>query len=156
MNRAVAARGGVVMQFVGDEVFAVFGAPKSVDDHALLAVRAAIDMQHAQRKINDAWEQADLVPFRLGIGVTSGTVAAALLGSSQHVEYSIVGDVVNLAQRLQAWAAGGEIVISEETFTGLHGGIPAEPMPQMTVKGRREVVTAYRLAFPQPPVPVVV
>ena len=155
MNRAVAARGGVVMQFVGDEVFAVFGAPKSVDDHALLAVRAAIDMQHAQRKINDAWEQAGLVPFRLGIGVTTGTVAAALLGSSEHVEYSVVGDVVNLAQRLQAGAAGGEIVISEETFTALRGAIPAEPMPQMTVKGRQEVVAAYRLALSHAPVPIV-
>jgi class 3 adenylate cyclase len=156
MNRAVAARGGVVMQFVGDEVFAVFGAPQSVADHALLAVRAAIDMQQAQRAINDTWEQAGMVPFRLGIGVTSGTVAAALLGSSEHVEYSVVGDVVNLAQRLQAWAAGGEVVISDETFTGLRGAIPAEPMPQMTVKGRREVVAAYRLAVPQLPLPVVV
>jgi class 3 adenylate cyclase len=146
MNRAVTARGGVVMQFVGDEVFAVFGAPKSVEDHALLAVRAAIDMQRAQRRINDAWERAGLVPFRLGIGVTSGTVAAALLGSPEHVEYSVVGDVVNLAQRLQARAGGGEIVMSEETFTGLRGAIPAVPMPKMTVKGRREMVAAYRVA----------
>jgi class 3 adenylate cyclase len=156
MNRAVTGRGGVVMQFVGDEVFAVFGAPQSVENHALLAVRAAIDMQQAQRAINDAWGPAGLVPFRLGIGLTTGTVAAALLGSSEHVEYSVVGDVVNLAQRLQAWAAGGEIVISEETFTALRGAIPAEPMPQMTVKGRRGVVAAYRLAVPQPPLPVVV
>lgn len=149
MNRAIAGHGGVVMQFVGDAVFAIFGAPESMDGHALAAVRAAMDMQRVQRGINEEWQLAGLEPFRIGIGVTTGNVAAALLGSPEHVEYSVVGDVVNLAQRLQGWANDGDIVLSEETFAGLGGSIAAERLPVGTVKGRRGAVLAYRIAVSQ-------
>lgn len=149
MNRVIAGQRGTVMQFVGDAVFAVFGAPVPMDDHAILAVRAAMEMQAAQLKINRAWVAVGLPAFHLGIGVTTGDVAAALLGSPEHVEYSVVGDVVNLAQRLQAWAAAGEIVISDATFSALSERIDAEALLPATVKGRRAPVSAYRIAAPR-------
>lgn len=152
MNRAVAARGGVVMQFVGDAVFAVFGAPEPMEDHALMAVRAALDMQVAQRSVNDEWREAGLMPFRLGIGVTSGRVAAALLGSAEHVEYSVVGDVVNLAQRLQGMSDGDRVVIDEATFTALKGAIAATPLAPTAVKGRKAMVVAYGIDVGSTPV----
>jgi len=148
MNEALAANGGVVMQFVGDAVFAVFGAPEPMDDHALMAVRAGIEMQIAQRSINAEWSATGLKPFRLGIGITSGQVAAALLGSSEHVEYSVVGDVVNLAQRLQGMSDGDGVIIDEATFAALDGALVATPMPARTVKGRTAMVEAYRIDIP--------
>jgi class 3 adenylate cyclase len=154
MNRVIAGHDGVVMQFVGDAVFAIFGAPEPLDGHALAAVRAAMEMQRAQRGINEDWQLAGLEPFRIGIGVTTGEVAAALLGSPEHVEYSVVGDIVNLAQRIQGWAGDGDVVIGEETYADLGGSIAAERLPVGMVKGRRGAVLAYRIGpSPEAPVP---
>jgi len=97
MTRLISERGGTVMQFVGDEVFAVFGAPEAIEDHAARAVSSAYDMQAAQAVINDGWREQGRSPFGLGIGLSTGEVAGALLRSEHHTEYSVVGDTVNLA-----------------------------------------------------------
>jgi class 3 adenylate cyclase len=104
-------------------------------------------MQSGQSELNAAWSAAGQPTFGLGIGVTTGEVAAALSGSAEHVEYSVVGDVVNLAQRLQAWAQPGQIVISSETHDQIDAGVAAEQLPTATVKGRRAPVTAFRLGM---------
>ena len=145
MSSIVVARGGTVMQFVGDMVFAVFGAPDPATDHASRAVSAALEMQAAQHEINEHWEAAGQAKFGIGIAVTTGEVAAALLGSSDHVEYSVVGDVVNLAQRIQAWAEPGQVVISQVTHEQLADSRSAVQLPPTRVKGRATPVTAYRL-----------
>lgn len=145
LSGVIADRDGTVMQFVGDEVFAVFGAPLPVAAHASKAVSAALEIQREQASLNDRWQAAGLPVFGLGIAVTTGDVAAALLGSEEHVEYSVVGDVVNLAQRLQQWAAAGEVVISEASYLAIPGEVEGERLPAKTVKGRRSPVTAYRV-----------
>src|SRR3712207_847978 len=100
MNRAIHSEGGTVMQFVGDAVMAVFGAPFPQEDHADRAVVAAQAMHVAQASVNEGWEAKGLAPFLLGVGVSTGPAAAALLGSEERLEYTVVGDTVNLAQRL--------------------------------------------------------
>lgn len=145
MTDVIAGDGGTVMQFVGDEVFAVFGAPVALSEHASRAVHSARAMQAAQAAINKRWLELGLPPFALGIGLSSGEVAAALLGSEEHVEYSIVGDTVNLAQRLQQWADSGEIVISANTFGAACDLAEVEPLAPATVKGREALVSAFRL-----------
>ena len=145
MNRAVLAAQGTVMQFVGDAVMAVFGAPLAQKDHATHAVAAACAMHRAQAAVNDDWRVQGLPEFGLGIGLSSGRVAAALLGSEERLEYSLVGDVVNLAQRLQQWADEGQTVVSEQTADGLGEDVALEPLPPMQVKGRDATVHAYRV-----------
>jgi CheY-like chemotaxis protein len=96
-----------------------------------------------------------LRPFPLGIGISTGTVAAALLGAEERVEYSVVGDSVNLAQRLQQLAAAGETVLSEATLEGLPSPPVVEALGPAQVKGRTSPVVAYRLterAAPDAPV----
>ena len=115
MNQAILGEDGTVMQFVGDAVMAVFGAPVAQDDHADRAVAAARRMHANQAAINDAWAAEGLPVFGLGIGLSTGEAAAALLGSEERLEYTLVGDTVNLAQRLQQFAAAGETVLSEPT-----------------------------------------
>ncbi len=146
MNGAVLTAGGTVMQFVGDAVMAVFGAPMAQDDHARRAVAAARDMHRAQTAVNERWQARGLPPFGLGIGLSTGTVAAALLGSEERLEYSLVGDAVNLAQRLQQWAGAGETVVSQATAAMLGDGVPLEALEPAHVKGRDSTVQAYRLA----------
>ena len=146
MSRAIIDQAGTVMQFVGDAVMGVFGAPLPQDDHADRALRAALDMHSAQADLNRRWSGEALPAFELGIGLSTGEVAAALLGSEERLEYSVVGDSVNLAQRLQEWAAGGETVLSAGTYAALRVEIEAECLPPARVKGRQAEVAGYRLA----------
>jgi adenylate cyclase len=145
MNRAILDNGGTVMQFVGDAVMAVFGAPLPQEDHAALAIAAARAMHERQAAVNEKWESEGLRPFHLGIGLSTGDVAAALLGSEERLEYTLVGDTVNLSQRLQQWAEPGQIVISEATYKALAGNVEVEALEPALVKGRDTPVVAYRV-----------
>jgi class 3 adenylate cyclase len=102
-------------------------------------------MHAAQDELNHRWREAGLPEFGLGIGVSTGEVAAALLGSEERLEYSVVGDSVNLAQRIQGWAAAGEIVLSEPTYAALKSPLEAEELPRQQVKGRVSEVGGYRI-----------
>jgi adenylate cyclase len=146
MNRAILDEGGTVMQFVGDAVMAVFGAPVPMEDHAPRAVAAALSMHTAQDEVNRRWAGAGMVPFGLGIGVTTGPAAAALLGSEERLEYTLVGDTVNLAQRLQQWAEPGETILSEATYRALSSPPQALQIPPALVKGRTTPVGGWRIA----------
>jgi adenylate cyclase len=153
MNRAIVEHGGTVMQFVGDAVMAVFGAPVALEDHADRAVAAARGMHAAQAEVNDDWNERGLASFGLGIGVSTGRVAAAILGSDERLEYSVVGDTVNLTQRLQQWADPGETVLSIPTMQALTVPVDTETLEPALVKGRQAPVAAHR--FPPRAAPVV-
>jgi adenylate cyclase len=148
MNDAILESGGTVMQFVGDAVMAVFGAPLPQDDHAGRALAAASRMHARQAALNARWVTEGLRPFLLGLGLSTGTVAAALLGSEERVEYSVVGDSVNLAQRLQGLAGGGETVLSKATLSALRAPVQVDALEPTRVKGRESMVAAFRVVEP--------
>ncbi len=146
MNRAIIGEGGTVMQYVGDAVMAVFGAPEPSDDHADRALAAALAMHLAQDGVNARWAMSGLPAFEIGIGLSTGQVAAALLGSEERAEYTVVGDAVNLCQRLQQFAANGQTVLSEPTWAALTAHPDGEEqLPAATVKGRDTPVRPYRI-----------
>ncbi|MEX5711926.1 adenylate/guanylate cyclase domain-containing protein [Parafrankia sp. FMc6] len=144
MNAAILAEGGTVLQYAGDAVIAVFGAPDPTSDHRERAVRAAAAMHRRQRGLDERWTRRRLEPFGLGIGVSTGEVAAALLGCDAHREYTLVGDTMNLAQRLQSMAEAGVTIVSAATAAALPADVvvPLDPRP---VKGRVGDVRAYRV-----------
>jgi class 3 adenylate cyclase len=145
MNDAVLAHGGTVMQYVGDAVMAVFGAPEPLDGHQRRALAAAAGMHAAQEALNADWVTQRRPPFGLGIGLSTGQVAAALLGSQERVEYTMVGDTVNLAYRLcDAARPAGSTVASAATINGAGPADGYELLPALPVKGRAATVTAYR------------
>lgn len=146
MNSAILSVGGTVMQYVGDAVMAVFGAPEPSRDHADRALVAARAMHAAQAEVNARWISEGLEPFPLGIGISTGDVAAALLGSAERLEYTVVGDAVNLCQRLQQFAADGEIVVSDATWDQLAEKPDAEDLGSQLVKGRSNPVRPRRIA----------
>ncbi len=146
MNHVILGEGGTVMQFVGDAVMACFGAPIASEDHAERALVAAVAMIEAQAELDGRWALAGLPPFGLGIGISTGRVAAALLGSEERLEYTLVGDTVNLAQRLQDLARpAGSVVLSEPTLQGLKDPPVCESLGEQSVKGRETPVRAYRI-----------
>lgn len=146
MNAAILDLDGTVMQYVGDAVMAVFGAPLPQEDHAGRALAAAAAMHERQASLNRVWQSDGLPPFGLGIGVSTGEVAAALLGSDERVEYTVVGDTVNLSQRLQDLARpAGTTVISEATLEQLADVPDVEALGDQHVKGRDTPVRAFRV-----------
>jgi adenylate cyclase len=124
---------------------AVFGAPFPQPDHAVRALKAARSMHRHQAEVNAKWATEGLPPFGLGIGLSTGDAAAALLGSEERLEYTIVGDTVNLAARLQQWAEEGEIVLSEPTFKIVGDGLSCVELEPAQVKGRQATVKAYKI-----------
>ena len=145
MNRAILGEGGTVMQFVGDAVMAVFGAPFPQPEHADRAVAAAAGMHALQADINTSWLARGLPEFGLGIGLSTGPAAAALLGSEERLEYTLVGDTVNLAQRLQQFASAGETVLSSATRDAASVPVPVTALPPQLVKGRETPVVAFKV-----------
>jgi adenylate cyclase len=146
MNHAILDAGGTVMQYVGDAVMAVFGAPEPCADHADRALVAGRAMHAAQQAVNREWPDQGLAAFPLGVGISSGDVAAALLGSDERLEYTVVGDAVNLCQRLQQFAADGEIVVSDATWEQLTDKPEAEDLGPHLVKGRTTPVRPRKIA----------
>jgi class 3 adenylate cyclase len=147
MNHVIMSHAGIVMQYVGDAVFAVFGPTTPPGNHADQAFAAAQEMHRQQQQINENWYTIGIPIFGMGIGLSSGQVAAALLGSDERFEYTLVGDAVNLAQRLQDLARPtGMTVLSEATWDNLTD-LPDEyeRLTLQLVKGRRTPVTCYRV-----------
>jgi adenylate cyclase len=153
MNHAILGEAGTVMQFVGDAVMAVFGAPFPQSDHADRAVAAAVAMHALQDEINLRWAREGMPAFGLGLGLSTGEAAAALLGSAERLEYTLVGDTVNLSQRLQQLAAAGETVLSEATVKALTAPVNLLPLPPQKVKGRDTLVIAFKLTQPSTGIP---
>jgi class 3 adenylate cyclase len=144
MVEVVTAHGGVLDKFAGDAVMAVFGAPRPAADHARRALACAVAMQRRQLALNQAAGDADLPTSQIGIGVNTGTVIAGTLGGPGRLDYTVLGDAVNVAQRLQSEAAGGEILAAAVTVR--QGGADgAEPVGSKRLKGRKEQVDVYRV-----------
>ena len=103
-------------------------------------------MHANQDEINARWAADGLPAFGLGIGLSSGEAAAAMLGSAERLEYTLVGDTVNLSQRLQQFAEAGETVLSQPTCRALGEPLATVPLGAQMVKGRETPVIAYKLA----------
>jgi class 3 adenylate cyclase/DNA-binding NarL/FixJ family response regulator len=145
MAEVVAAHGGTIDKFQGDAVMAVFGAPEPFDDHAERALRCAIAMQTRQTQLNAAgWGVDGLPSLDVGIGVNTGQVIAGTVGGGGRLEYTVVGDAVNVASRLQSEADGGEIVAAASTVEAA-ASIACEPIGPRHVKGRAEPVEVFRV-----------
>lgn len=144
MAEVVLSHGGTIDKFSGDGVMAVFGAPDPAPDHAERALRCALAMQSRQEEVNREAEADRRPPLRVGIGVNTGTVIAGTVGGGGRLEYTVLGDAVNVAQRLQAEAGEGE-VLATATTVGAAPAMRAEAVGQKHVKGRQEPVEAYRV-----------
>ncbi len=136
---------GLVLQYIGDEIEAVFGAPVPVPEHRRLAVRAAISMRRRLKIVNRRLAQQGYTPLRQGIGIHTGDVLAGNIGGGDRVSYSLIGDTVNLASRLQELNKqfGTEIIISAQTLAGMDKDIPVKELPPTPIKGKTKKVDIF-------------
>jgi class 3 adenylate cyclase len=147
MEAAVREHRGLVLQFIGDEIEAAFGAPLAYPAHAEMAVRAALDMRRRLAVWNAARARTGKIPLRHGIGIHTGSVLAGNIGSAERHAYALVGDPVNLASRIQSLTKefGADILVSGDTRRHLDGRFDLVQLPAVRVKGKSVEVQVFRL-----------
>jgi len=145
MEAAVRRHGGLVLQFIGDEIEAVFGAPVPAADHARRAVGAALEMRARLEQFNAPRMAGGKTPLRHGIGVHTGTVLAGSIGGGERLSYALVGDAVNLASRIQdlTKTAGADILVSATTRAALDSAVVVTPLPVVRVKGKSAEIEVF-------------
>jgi adenylate cyclase len=138
---------GTLDKFVGDELMAFFGAPGEIhaQDHAIVAVRTAIDIQIKLKELKEKWAKENKEALYIGIGINTGDVVVGNMGSSERMDYTVIGDNVNLAARLCSAAGGAEILISESTYEQVKKEVKVEKLEPISVKGKAKPVSIYRV-----------
>ena len=143
---AIFSTGGTLDKFIGDCVMAFFGAPMQQPDHALRAVTAAIRICQALDGWNAERRQRGLPTVHIRIAVNSGPVVVGDIGSNRRVDYTVLGNTVNVAARLEEKVAAlDQIVVGEETYRQLAGRIPTEPLGEFQLKGLSQRISAHRV-----------
>lgn len=133
--------GGTVDKFIGDAIMLTFNTRGDQPDHALRAARAGLALQREAARVQAT--QPDWPRFR--VGINSGSAIVGLLGPRGARSYTVVGDVVNVASRLESSAAAGEVVVGEATREALGPGAAVESLGEIALKGKAESVRTYRL-----------
>jgi len=147
MTDLIFESGGTLDKYLGDGIMAVYGAPLPKPDDALRAAKTAVEMQRALAQLNREWENRGQQRLLMGVGINTGPVTAGNIGSAKRMDYTVIGDAVNLASRLCANAAGGQILVSESTYSQLNGEIPAQRLEPIRVKGKETPVELYEIRW---------
>ncbi|MBC2709780.1 MAG: adenylate/guanylate cyclase domain-containing protein [Desulfosarcina sp.] len=147
MSEAIGSHQGLVLQFIGDEIEAVFGAPVALENHQQRAIDAALEMRTRLSQVNLNLAHQGYAPLRHGIGLHTGKVVAANIGSPQRLSYTMVGETVNIASRIQDLnkAFDTDILISDAVRQGLDRGIDMSPLSPVSVKGVREPLHLFSI-----------
>lgn len=145
MNSVIQHHGGLIDKYMGDAILAVFGVGDNPEDHALRAVTCAIAMQMEMEAVNAENRKRGYPEIFIGIGVNSDVVSADLLGSELHSEYTVIGNGVNLASRIECHCLRGQVLISDQTLERTNGALSVDVVNRVRVKGRSEPVDLYEV-----------
>ncbi|HWD60240.1 MAG TPA: adenylate/guanylate cyclase domain-containing protein [Stellaceae bacterium] len=147
VSKAINAQAGTIDKFIGDGVMAFWGAPALLEDHAWRACLAALRAQRAMDELNASWERDELKPLKLRMGIHSDAVLVGNIGSSERMGYTVIGDGVNIAARLQEVNKeyGTRICISHAVFREAGERLCVRPIGDAAVKGRRGTIPIYEL-----------
>ncbi len=149
MTQVVFEQGGVLDKFIGDAVMAFFGAPVPRRDHAAQACRSALNMVASLPELDEVWRRMGAPSLRIGVGINTGEVVVGNLGSHLRLDYTVVGDTVNLASRLEGmtrrYRPGVDIVVSRATAEAAGPGFFFRPLDVVQVRGRRHYLMIHQL-----------
>jgi adenylate cyclase len=152
MIETVFKHDGTLDKFLGDAVMAVFGAPIAHPDHAIRAIRTALDMRNGIAELNERRVTQGKEPIGIGIGLSLGEVVAGTVGTEDRMEYTVIGDSVNLAARLVDNARpAGRILISHRTYDAVRDLVQVKGLGPLKVKGKEEEVEVYEVLSLQVP-----
>lgn len=145
MTRLIFKHDGTLDKFIGDAILVFFGDPIPYTDHALRAVKVALEMQETMKRLNQKWLGEGKPLLTVGIGVNTGTVTVGNMGSEEFVDYTVIGDEVNLACRLEENAQGGQILITQNTYDEIKGEIGTRSLGSISVKGKIRLIPVYEV-----------
>lgn len=145
MNEIVARHHGVIDKFMGDSIMVLFGVPVAQPDDVQRALACAVEMQLAMGEINRHDRQQGMPELFMGIGINTGSVMAGKFGSNFYSEYTVIGDEVNLASRIEAFSLRGQVLISENTFDHCHDFVTVSDAMEVYVKGKAQPVKLREL-----------
>jgi adenylate cyclase len=148
LTRIILEHKGTVLKFVGDEVFAVFGAPLPVENHPKVTLDCALAIQHGAPELSRRLADMDIPPVHFGIGMNSGEVVAAHVGGGRRRQYDIVGDTVNIGSRMCGQAGKGDIVMPIDCYRLLSDPPPAESMGFVALKNVEHPMELMRIHVP--------
>ncbi|MFT3706718.1 MAG: adenylate/guanylate cyclase domain-containing protein [Archangium sp.] len=145
MGQIVRGHEGMLNKFLGDGMLAVWGVPDQQNDHAERAIRAALDMRKKLVEFNEHRAREGQEPIRIGIGIHTGMVAAGMLGGADQREYTVIGDAVNLASRIEGLTknAGTDLLVSESTWAHAGAKFVGTRVGEEKVKGREQPVVLF-------------
>jgi adenylate cyclase len=141
---------GTLDKFLGDGVMAVFGAPIYHQDHSLRAIRTALAMQAGMRDLSARRATEGKPPIAVGIGINAGDAVAGTVGTEARMEYTVIGDSVNLASRLESHSEAGQILISEQTYLKVQAAVEARSLGRIRVKGKEDEIGVYEVVAMRP------
>jgi class 3 adenylate cyclase len=145
MTDIIIVYGGTINEFIGDAIFAVYGAPIPHRDHTERAAASALAMQRAMAEINRAHAERGRPRFEMGIGINTGEAVVGNIGSEQRAKYAIVGAAVNLAARVEGCTVGGQIFLSPTAYEQIRDLVEVAPPVPVEVKGIAEPLLLYEL-----------
>ncbi len=148
MEETIRAYGGIINKFVGDSLMAIFGTPLNpMVDHAEAAIWAATEMMHTLRLFNKEQAERGEPTLRIGVGIATGTVVAGHVGGLERIEYTLIGNTVNVASRLESMTKelNVPILLAGETAQAAGGMVPLRLLGQVEIRGKREKVTVYTI-----------
>lgn len=147
MVEAVFKHKGTLDKYIGDAIMAVFGSPLPLEDHAWMAVQTAVEMRHRLLEFNHRRQESNHPQIRIGIGINSDSVISGNIGSSKRMEFTAIGDGVNLSSRLEGASKqyGCDIVISEYTLAPCKDRIWYRELDRIRVKGKNNPVSIFEL-----------
>ena len=153
MSQIVDAHGGVVDKYVGDALMALFGAPLDMPDQAACAFTTALEMRTALEELNERVFQPKGFTLGFGVGIHTGTVVAGNVGSPERYNYTVIGDGVNVASRLQSLTRHPEydtdIIVSDASLREAGAGFRTRPLGEVTVKGKQQPVLIHAILGPE-------
>ncbi len=143
MTEVVIQFDGIIDKFSGDEIMVVFGAPIHHDDDPFRAVKMGIEMSNRLKQLNVEFKKEAIEEIQIGIGINTGVAIAGNIGSEKRLNYSVIGDDVNLASRLVSHAKAGEIIISDATYEIVKSEFHCSTLGEVQVKGKSKPVQMY-------------
>ena len=146
MVAVISKYGGTVIEFLGDGIFVVFGAPKEMPDHASNAVKCAIGMQNAIKEVNKWTEENGYPELAMGIGINTGSVVVGNIGSENKMKYGCMGQTVNIAGRLEGLTVGGQVLITDNTRQKLTGEFESCSEGSFLPKGAKDELKYYEVS----------
>jgi len=145
MTKTIFSHKGTFDKFMGDSIMAFFGAPVSHDDDVIRALRSAMDMKKSFQMVKKKWNDKDFNMLDLGIGINTGKAAVGNIGSEKLMDYTVIGNSVNIARRLQEYAPKNSIIISDATYMEVADKVVTRKLPPVSPKGLREEIIVHQL-----------